>query len=280
VIALVALNNGPVVMTIIKFYIGSREYEVKYYSAMMMILLGFSLLGQGLVVQFANYLQATKRIMMANIVYILDDIVLVIIGVWLSKTKLTPFSEGDEQLIYSTFLGLAIAQVFMVPLIPVIIAIVNHRLVFGWDALLMLPKGFGVPKDCEFVSSPSSVESAVEFSRDAYDFCISKGVDAKKAYGISLAAEELIKNTIEHGAYNKNKNIIEARIVVKTDEVILSLRDNCNKFNPKKYYNKIYDFTDKTKNIGIRMVMRLATDVSYTTALKLNNITVRMGDPA
>ena len=39
-----------------------------------------------------------------------------------------------------------------------------------------------------------------------------------------------------HGfSEGKNKRI-EVRLVVKDDEAVLRIHDNCGKFNPKKYY--------------------------------------------
>ena len=72
----------------------------------------------------------------------------------------------------------------------------------------------------------------------------------------------------------ENKNRLEVLLVWKEDKIILRLRDNCRKFNPTKYYKEVYQNEDNMKNVGIRMIMELATDVSYTSTLKLNNLNV------
>ena len=141
------------------------------------------------------------------------------------------------------------AQAAFVLVIPLLIVLVNHRRVFGWDAILMLPKGYGVGKDRELTKTPKTVAEA---------------------------AEELIKNTIMHGFSEGKNNRIEVRLVVKDDEAVLRIHDNCGKFNPKKYYETVYASENKEDNVGIRMVMEMAKDVSYTSTLKLNNICIRV----
>ena len=49
----------------------------------------------------------------------------------------------------------------------------------------------------------------------------------------------------------------------------MSLRDNCVPFNPQEYYEMINP-EDKAKNIGMRLVTSLASDVSYQNKMGLN----------
>ena len=76
------------------------------------------------------------------------------------------------------------------------------------------------------------------------------------------------------GKYNRNGNW---RNRYRTDnEAVLRIHDNCGKFNPKKYYETVYAGENKEDNVGIRLIMEMAKDISYTSTLKLNNICIRV----
>ena len=57
---------------------------------------------------------------------------------------------------------------------------------------------------------------------------------------------------------------------------ILRIKDDCVPFDPTER-QKMADAEDKTKNIGIRMVFRMASEVRYQNILGLNVLTVRIG---
>ena len=265
--------NKALIKQIAVFYLGGNTDA--YDSAVPALGAFFGgLFGWGLAVLIANYLQSTKRIFMANIVYLLDDVLYVYLGVKFFFNAISNGGGSAEILTTGIFVGVLIAHMLFVFTVPLIVMIVNHRFVFGWDAILMLPKNFGTKPKNELNVSPTTFEEVVEFSKAAYDFCIEREVPKRKAYIVSLAAEELMKNTIEYGFEDNGKNRLEVLLVWKEDKIILRLRDNCRKFNPTKYYKEVYQNEDNMKNVGIRMIMELATDVSYTSTLKLNNLNV------
>ena len=260
---------------LVRFYLGKNS-EAHDLARAALILYFAGLLGQGWAVVMANYLQSINRIWWANLIYVLDDILFVFLSLTFWK-KMVAISEGtDHDLLNCVFLGILMAQAAFVLVIPLLIVLINHRRVFGWDAILMLPKGYGVGKDRELTKTPKTVEEAADFSKEAYDFCIGHNLPVRKAYLISLAAEELIKNTIMHGFSEGKNNRIEVRLVVKDDEAVLRIHDNCGKFNPKKYYETVYAGENKEDNVGIRLIMEMAKDISYTSTLKLNNICIRV----
>ncbi len=260
---------------ILHVYLGDNEdaYEV---TSDMLFFYGTYVLAQGIAVLLANYLQATKRIIMSNVVYILDDVVFVYLCLNFWK-KIADYSFAtDYERVLMTFIAVFFAHAAFVLCIPAIYLIVNRIFVFGWNAVLMLPRGFGVSKDKEFTASPENEEEAVQVSRAIYDFCLQHEVSSKSASVLSLAVEELAVNTVRYGFSEGRTNIIDIRLIIKDDELIMSIRDNSKMFDPKKFYEAVCDDTDKTKNVGIRAAMGLASDITYTTTLKLNNLTMRM----
>ena len=260
---------------LVRFYLGKNTDA--YELARVALLFYFAgLFGQGIAILLANYLQSTRRIWWANLIYVLDDVLFVYLSLNFWKYAIDLGKGSDSDLIVCVFVGIFLSQTAFLLIIPLLIILINHRRVFGWDALLMLPKGYGVGKDQELTEAPKTVEEAADFSKEAYDFCIEHNLPERKAYLISLASEELIKNTIIHGFSAGKNNRIEVRLVVKDEEAVLRIRDNCGKFNPKRYYETVYKSDNKEDSIGIRMVMEMAKDISYTSTLKLNNICIRV----
>ena len=277
----ILLTRKPVLQAIVVFYIGEGELESTYEVARCAVLFfGLGLLGQAIAVLLANYLAAIGHTIMSNLVYILDDVVFVIIGVRLCRNFVIREGGGDIVVVGSTFSGTYLAQVLMVLSIPILIIIINRRPAFGWDALLMLPKGFGIPEDNELTATVHNVSEAAAFARKGYDFCIDRNVALRKAFIISLAAEEMSALIIEKGFDDGKSHRLDLRLVCKGEELILSMRDDCRQFDPWEYYDNYSSEgaleEEMDKIAGIHTVMQMATEVSYTAALKLNTLTIRV----
>ena len=54
------------------------------------------------------------------------------------------------------------------------------------------------------------------------------------------------------------------------------MRDNCVSFDPRKKYEQIYANGNDSSNMGIRMIMAEASEVTYTTMFNLNNLLIRI----
>ena len=65
------------------------------------------------------------------------------------------------------------------------------------------------------------------------------------------------------------------RVLIVNGDLILRFRDSCRLFNIRERYETI-DKNDVTKNIGIRMVMNIAKDVMYVSALNLNTTIIKL----
>ena len=92
--------------------------------------------------------------------------------------------------------------------------------------------------------------------------------------------EEMATNIVQHGfAKDRKKHSADVRVVHKDGDVILRIKDDCVPFDPSDR-QRMADAEDKTKNIGIRMVFRMASEVRYQNILGLNVLTVRIGRKA
>ena len=112
-------------------------------------------------------------------------------------------------------------------------------------------------------------------------FCQENGFNRKTSMLVSLAIEEFGTNIIKHGFSDGKQHYIYVRILAKSDEIILRIRDDCIAFNPLEYYNMTAcDEKDPEKNLGIRMVMKQCHDVQYLSTFSTNNLIIHLREKA
>ena len=159
-------------------------------------------------------------------------------------------------------------------------------IVFAWvfcrrmprrlEDLMMIPDGFGVSEDERIDITVRTSEEAVEVAEKIQEFCLSKGIDQKRAYFAALAMEEMAVNIVEHGFTKDNKDhSIDVRVTHKDDKVILRIKDDCIPFDPKER-SRVFSPDDPAKNMGIRMIYKIMEDIEYRNTLGLNILTVRI----
>ena len=144
------------------------------------------------------------------------------------------------------------------------------------EELMVIPDDFGVPENERLDLSIRNLEDVVCVSERVQSFCLSRGVDARRAYLAGLSMEEMAGNIVEHGfTKDKKSHSVDVRVVHKEGTVILRIKDDCVPFHPGERA-KITDSADIAKNIGIRMVFRIAQDVQYQNILGLNVLMIRI----
>ena len=142
---------------------------------------------------------------------------------------------------------------------------------------LLLPRHFGDQSSRELSISATTETEVIGMARLARLFCDENGVDSKKASKFAICIEELGMNIIEHGFSDGKPHSIDIRLLVKDNELILRIRDDCRRFNlPERYalLEKI-DEADPMKNAGIRMVMGMSKSVQYLSTMSTNNLIVK-----
>ena len=91
-----------------------------------------------------------------------------------------------------------------------------------------------------------------------------------------LAMEEMAGNVVEHGFTKDNKkHTIIIKVTCKENEVLLRIKDDCVAFDPQSR-NGLDDTSDPTRNVGIRMLYKIAKDVYYQNVLGLNVLSVKI----
>ena len=142
------------------------------------------------------------------------------------------------------------------------------------DDMLFLDQRFDSAN--KYVLSIDEIEEVVDVSRQIQDFCKNNGIENRRAMLAGLCMEEMAGNIVEHGfTKDDKKHTIDVFACVEDNEVLLRLRDNCIPFDPHSRL-QMHDEKDPAKNIGIRMVSKIAKQMNYQTTFGLNVLSIRL----
>ena len=144
------------------------------------------------------------------------------------------------------------------------------------EDLMVIPDDFGVTEDEHIDITVRNTQQVLDVSRQVMEFCTLRGIDDRHAFFAGLCMEEMAGNVVEHGfPKDQKENSIDIRVVHCGEQIILRIRDNCVAFNPSER-RKIMEPQETGKNIGIRLVYSIASEVSYQNLLGLNVLTIRI----
>ena len=118
------------------------------------------------------------------------------------------------------------------------------------------------------------LSDAPAVSERIHRFCLEKGIDRKRSYNVALCAEEMVKNVLQYGFRPGKENLCSVRLIIRGEDVILRIRDNCEGFNTKEYFQNHEKTGDIASGIGIRLVCSLAKDVQYVQLVKTNTLSI------
>ena len=149
-----------------------------------------------------------------------------------------------------------------------------------WEDLCFLPKSTEIRPGNYLESTITDRSQITEFSEQVRRFCGVRDPDPKKANLCALCAEEIIFNTLDHGSKNVTEPCVDSRVTWADGTFTLRFRDNCNPFDPYKYFQQEKEDPDKTKHIGIRAVFGNAAEIRYANIMRLNSLIVVYGEKA
>ncbi len=212
-----------------------------------------------------EFYQATRNILMANLICIIDSLVLVICFSFIFTRYLG---------VGGVWLAFFFSDVLMILILPVMIRLKSGK----WPRMIydfmLLPRGFGgQPEDSLDISIGNSMEEVEELSKSIGIFCRKHNIDEERSYNLALFIEEMAGNITKHAFKPGEKKFMDIRILVKADKLILRIRDNCPRFHPFEYLTT-QDPEDIGSNIGIRLIKKMATQVNYRYSIGLNNLII------
>ena len=201
-----------------------------------------------------NYLQAFGHNLMVNIISIFDGFLSMVIP----SLILAPIIG-----VLGIWLANPIGIVMTALLTPIYCVIYWKHIPKNIDELLFVPKNFGAKDEDRLSVVISDITDVSKVAISVQEFCKNHKLSEKTSYYAALSLEEMAGNVVEHGFTKDNKkHTIEAQIVYKANDILLRIKDDCVPFNPEERA-KVFNPEDPMKNIGIRMIYKLADSRMY-----------------
>lgn len=215
---------------------------------------------------FCNYLHACGHNLFVNLLSFLDGFLAVVAPALILARLLGAFG---------VWISHPTGLIFILITVFVYAVIFNRHFPSSFDDWLFLRKDFGVSDDMKLELVVESMDSAMSTSEQVQAFCSRHALSHKTCVYAALSIEEMAGNVVRHGfsADSKSHQVIVS-VILKNDSLLLRIKDDCIPFDPKERASQFSD-ENPEKNIGIRMVMKLADDVTYQNLLGLNVLTIR-----
>lgn len=140
------------------------------------------------------------------------------------------------------------------------------------DFCLMLKKDFGAVKNETLEMQIHTIEEATAAAREAEQFCLKLGQTQRISTHIALCIEEMASNVVQYGFNKDSKNHhLSVRLIHKPDFWVLRFRDDCGAFDPVHFVPE-----KENQALGIRLVLGMADEASYTYSMNLNNLALKI----
>ena len=249
-------------------YVGFHNTEALKYGIESVRMLVLSLPIYVIVYSFANYLISVRKISLSILYSFLMHFGIVVPTAFILIKLIGP---------RGAWVATPIASIITLLITFIIIYTSNIESLSFNIKRLLVPIKFGMNYGKELEITADTQTEISGMSRIAYLFCIENNIDAFTANKLALCIEEIGTNIIEHGFKDKKPHAINIRIVIKEDEIIVRIRDDCNAFNPiERYKMKTKNDNNPTKNIGIRIIMGMCNSVNYICTFNTNNLIMKI----
>ena len=216
---------------------------------------------------FTNYLQAMEHNLYVNFLSVFDGFIAMIVPAMLLAPLLG---------LLGIWLAGPIGIILTMLMTPLYCIIYWKRMPKSMDEWMFFPEGFGANPEDSMDFGLTSLEDVVKMSESVREFCLNHGMDQKTSYYAALCLEEMAGNVVSHGFTKDNKkHQVDAHAVYRKEkgDILLRIKDDCIPFNPQERASQT-ETDDPMKNIGIKMVLKIAEDVTYNSVLGLNVLTI------
>ena len=219
----------------------------------------------------SDYFQALDRKAFVNLVSVFDGFLgMVLPAVFLARVY------GATGVWIALFLGIAVTASM-----GFIYSIVcNRGIPRTLSEWLLIDQTFGPDINPHFSTTIRNIGEVTSVSEKVQRFCCANGVPDREAMYTALCLEEIADNIVNHGFHaGRGSHTADIRVVIKKyGKVFTSVRDDCIPFDPVEWA-QITSGEDPADNIGIRMVLRIASHVTYQNLLGMNVLLIIM-EPA
>lgn len=213
------------------------------------------------------YGQATDKFAFTHLISLLGDFMLDV----LFSVALIPLMG-----MIGFYLAILLDNVALIFIILMYSWISRRQFPKSIDDFMMIPEEFGVSSDECLDFSVHEISQASSVSERVSTFCLNKGIDARRANAAGLCLEEMVVNVINHGFIgDSGRHSVDIRVVHKGNDLLLRIRDDCVPFDPTEQ-QALLASEDVTRNIGLRIVFRMARSIEYRNMLGLNVLRIRL----
>ncbi len=216
---------------------------------------------------YVPYAQGAERKVISVVLPVVDGMV----GVVICSLFLIPAMQMNGLYLSNILNGFICAAVILIGA-----WIVLKRFPRSLEDLMAIPERIGVGPEDRIDISVTEIGEVTSVSQQIGEFCKQRGIDARRSFIASLCMEEMAGNIVEHGfTKDRKKHSADIRVVHKNGTVILRIRDNCVAFDPAKRL-RMMEKSENGKNVGIKLVYGIASEVNYQNLLGLNVLTMRI----
>lgn len=161
-------------------------------------------------------------------------------------------------------------------IVVVLISVIccKRRFDLSVSALLKLPDDFGAQEGECLNFSATRIEDVTSVSEKVIDFCLERDCSSTTAYHVGLCVEEIVANVLVHGFDRSGRYYADVRVVSKSGNMTVRVRDNCREFDPRKRI-ELYDPEHPESNIGTYIVSKTARQIDYYNNAGINTLIMK-----
>lgn len=225
-----------------------------------------SLLGDAFVLLMVYYAQSIRKNKIANIASTLQNFVAIVAWAYILARFV-----GTEGI----WISFSLAGMTSTLAIFMMTRKIEQSSLGKVSGLLMLP--VSDPNEPTYdVTINNSIAETVNLSKEIFIFLVTNGSDDLAANRAALAVEEMVVNTIEHGATKNQKNsTIDVCVKLTEHKIIISQRDDCRPFSPLEYTAPDLDPIESNLR-GLTIVKTLSDRIEYSYVTGFNTSTIEI----
>lgn len=210
--------------------------------------------------------QALKRTKVSLIFSLLENAVMAALVIILAKAM------G----VSGVWTGISVSE-FVVLLICLIYSWLRcGGLVFSVEGLTGMSDVIGVDPEYRLEKTLYDVESAIGMSEDICEFCKRLGLGPREILISGLAIEEISVLLFKYSLAGTKNAQADVRVIYKDNELSICIRDNGRPlFMGDKF--EIHDDNDPAANVGIKLLVEMARDITANSIMGLNVIRIKLG---
>lgn len=254
---------------IVGMYVRSDSLEYKY-SVLAIRCLSVAICFKGTNQLIYSYLQGARKTFFSS---------MHIIGATLVSPVISNYVLSMIFGVNGLFWAIPMEEILMILLCYLITRWLNRKYERNGDlldSLLMIsPTSFPeITDSMEFFVE--DIEQVAEVSRKLGKFLADKEIEHRREMFVSLCAEELTANIIEHGfTKDKKKHYCSIRMIVEGSDIMLRIRDDCTYFDLCKRYESLNN-RDNLSGIGLSLINNIAKEITYINILNTNTVYIRI----